>query len=135
MHAGLLDVNKCLSIASEQPQTLKLPPAGRDQCTLTVVADSLGLHYESQLGSCCRYAGKTCRHVAMQWSAAVYLAKKAQDKGIHVMLTLPPVLLARHDTTTSAGSLNAVLRRESLLLTSPKLTSAPLKSCTWSGLC
>lgn len=44
--------------------------------------------------------------------------------------TLPPVRLARHDTTTSTGSLNAMLLRESLLLTSPNLTSAPLKSCT-----
>ena len=48
-------------------------------------------------------------------------------------LTLPPVLLARHDTTTSAGLSNATLRNESLLLTSPNLTSAPLKSCKAYG--
>jgi hypothetical protein len=65
----------------------------------------------------------------------VYLAKKAPDTATQIMLTLPPVLLARHDTTTSAGSLNALLRKESLLLTSPNLTSAPLKSCTCSRLC
>lgn len=71
----------------------------------------------------------------MHCDAAVHLAKKAQDTASHIMLTLPPVLLARHDTTTSAGSLNALLRKESLLLTSPNLTSAPWKSCTWHRLC
>ena len=80
------------------------------------------------------------QHADMQESthavnAAVHLAKKAQGTASNIMRTLPPVLLARHDTTTSAGSLNALLRKESLLLTSPNLTSAPLKSCTWSRLC
>ena len=46
----------------------------------------------------------------MHCDAAVHLAKKAQDTASHIMLTLPPVLLA-------------------------DLTPAPWKSCTCSRLC
>ena len=44
-------------------------------------------------------------------------------------LTLPPVLLARQDTTTSTGFLKAAAR-EARSLTLPNSTSAPAKSCT-----
>ena len=46
-----------------------------------------------------------------------------------MQLTLPPVLLARQDTTTSTGFLKAEAR-EASSLTLPNNTSAPSKSCT-----
>jgi len=46
-----------------------------------------------------------------------------------VLLTLPPVLLARQETTTSTGEEKAVLVRDSMSDTLPNRTSAPSNSC------
>ena len=43
--------------------------------------------------------------------------------------TLPPVLLAKQETTTSIRSAKATLLMDSASLTQPKRTSAPSNSC------
>ena len=54
---------------------------------------------------------------------------RATGRRVSVRFTLPPVLLARHDTTTSYGLENAALT-ESCSVTLPKQRSAPSSSCS-----